>query len=271
MNKSKNTSILITGSSKGFGLLFAEALAQEGHRVFATLRDPTQDTPLKLLPAKYPNLSIHKLDVADYTQIGELLPQLGSEIGVLINNAGYGLIGTQAEITPEQLERQFRVNLFGAAELTRQTLPLLQKSQAGGLVINISSIASYLGLPTMGAYSATKTALNHLSMALAVEKGQEGLSVMVVQPGPFETEFRQSAQRVGVGEGQSHQSMFSAQEPPDKVVKLVCDLVRRKLEGRLGTYQEIPIGKGSLLLNLLARLLPPQALVKALARGFKKM
>jgi len=271
----KNINVLITGCSKGFGLLFADKLASEGYKVYATYRDASKAASLKEIAKKYSNIHLFELDVNCAEQILTLKTFIEREDGklnVLINNAGYGLMGLLNELSTEKLKEQFATNVFAPIELSKLFMTLLSQSENGGLIINISSIASYLGLPAFGAYSSSKAALNNLSMSLACENASSGLSVAVIEPGPFETNFRESVVQVGdVDKYQSARSkLCSGREDPGMVSDLVSRLIKQKLTGKLPSFQEIPIGKNTHLFRLLMRWLPQEWIVKFIATETSK-
>ncbi len=266
------TNILITGCSKGFGLIFTEKLALQGHKVYAGARDLAAASHLMKLCEKYKNIEPLKLDVCNDEHIETAVKKIQLEdgaLGVLINNAGYGLMGPFADLEPSNLKKQFETNLFGNIELTRKMLPLLIPC---GLVINLSSVASFLGLPCFGAYSASKVALNTLSMSLAVENAEHNLSVAVIEPGPYSTGFRDSVKHVGETEAyqKARSKLFKTQQNPEEVALLVSKLVEKKLNNKLGPYTEIPIGKNTNLFRILSRWLPQELLVKLMIEGSRR-
>jgi NAD(P)-dependent dehydrogenase (short-subunit alcohol dehydrogenase family) len=266
-NQKSQTSVLITGCSKGFGLLFAEQLALKGHKVYATARDLSQAGDLLKLKEQHSNIEVIQLNVLEQADIEKAVQCVSEKengsLGVLINNAGYGLLGDILDLETSQLEHQFRTNVFAPFALTKQCFPLLKSKDHGGLIINISSVASFLGFPSYGAYSATKAALNNMSMSLASETAKQGISVAVIQPGPFRTEFRESAKQIGKARDykELRSKFLGTQENPIIVYDLVEKLIQRKLAGKLKAYSEIPIGKDSNLLRILSRCLSHEWLV----------
>ncbi|HEY9886568.1 MAG TPA: SDR family NAD(P)-dependent oxidoreductase [Vampirovibrionales bacterium] len=268
-------SVLITGCSKGFGLLFAEELAKENYIVYATARNLNEAPNLTKLAEDYSNITILELDVTNPDHLYSVISRISEEqskLDILINNAGYGLLGKADELDLAKLKRQFDINVFAPVEITKQCLSLLHHGFNGGLVINISSIASYLGLPTFGAYSATKTALNHLSMSLAIEQFGNDLSVAVIQPGPFETEFSESASKLSERpyRAKKGSGLFSKREDPIIVSNLVKKIIRKKEKNSLPAYTEYPVGKGANLLRLASRWLPLSLFVKLMSKGAYK-
>ncbi|MDJ0624783.1 MAG: SDR family NAD(P)-dependent oxidoreductase [Candidatus Caenarcaniphilales bacterium] len=265
-------SILITGCSKGFGLLFAEELAKDGHKVYATTRDLANAQSLLNLTNKYRNLHVLKFDVVNSTELDTVHKIIDHEengkLDVLINNAGYGLMGRVDEVDHSQIQRQFETNTFAPIEISKQFLSLLNQSEKGGLIINISSIASYFGLPGFGVYSSSKAALNTLSMSLAIENKNRKLSVVLVEPGPFETSFRESVIRMGEDESyqKARSGLFPSREDPLLVSNLVKGVILEKHKEKLGAFREIPIGKKSNLLRLVSRWLPQEMIVNLMSK-----
>ncbi len=263
--------ILITGCSKGFGLLFAEYLAKsnKNFKVFATARNLQEAGDLKALKEQFNNLEILELDVLNTAHIDAIIDLMAVEkIDVLINNAGYGLIGKIIDLESEALYKQFATNVFAPTELTRKLLPHFNSD---GLIINISSVASYLGLPSFGAYSASKAALNALSMSLAAENSALGLSVAVIEPGPYNTQFRESVRHLGdVSDYQQTRSkLFKTQENAAEVAELIYKLICLKQKNKLPAYSEIPIGSNTNLLRFASRWLPLEWLVNFMISQYK--
>lgn len=179
----------ITGSSTGLGRALAEVLLEKGFRVAATARRPADLEPLAkkfrsqvLCPA---------LDVTKPDQVRRAIQQTLDHFGridVCVNNAGYGLIGGVEEVTDTEIRRQFDTNFFGALDVTRAVLPHFRK-QRSGHIVNISSIGGFRAIAGASIYNATKFALEALSEALAKEVAPLGIRVVLVEPGPFRTDF----------------------------------------------------------------------------------
>lgn len=179
---------LITGCSSGFGQRLALAAAERGDRVVATARNIEA---IREMARPFEGRMIAlPLDVTDVGSINaavaEALATFGG-IDILVNNAGYGLFGAIEEGTPEEYRPLFEVNVFGLIETTRAMLPTLRGN--GGTIINMSSGAGITGSGGGGYYNATKFAVEGLSEALAGELAPFGVRVILVEPGPFRTEF----------------------------------------------------------------------------------
>jgi NAD(P)-dependent dehydrogenase (short-subunit alcohol dehydrogenase family) len=184
---------LITGCSTGLGRAVAEAAAAAGHRVLATARRPET---LGGLGARFAaNVVIKKLDVRDPVDCASCVAAAVRAFGgvdVLVNNAAYGQLGAVEEIGDEELARQFETNVFGTWRLTRLVLPLM-RAQGHGDVLMVSSAAGRMAFPGLGAYTATKYALEGLADTLSVELTGTGVDVTVLEPGAFATKWGESA------------------------------------------------------------------------------
>ncbi|HEY9619831.1 MAG TPA: oxidoreductase [Crinalium sp.] len=180
---------LITGSSTGLGRALAEAVLAEGDRVIVTARNPDK---IQDLAQQYPQTAKAVcLDVTDPVTI-QTAVQNGLEafgrIDVLVNNAGYGLMGAIEEVSDQQIRDQFETNFFGLLNVTRAVIPIFRK-QNSGHIVNISSIAGRLTSPVLGLYCASKFAVEGLSETLAQELEPFGIHVTIIEPGGFGTDF----------------------------------------------------------------------------------
>jgi NAD(P)-dependent dehydrogenase (short-subunit alcohol dehydrogenase family) len=191
-NKAKQV-WFITGASSGFGEAFARYALAQGHAVVATARDPRKLAHLvEIAPQR---VLAQRLDVTDAAQAHEAVAAARERFGridVLINNAGYGIVGAVEETPADALRALMDTNFFGAVEVTRAALPLL-RSQRGGAIVNISSLGGQLSMPGFGAYSASKFALEGMSEALAQELAPFGVKVLIVEPGSFRTNLAGAA------------------------------------------------------------------------------
>lgn len=178
----------ITGASRGFGArITAQALAQ-GDAVVATARDSS--TVTKQFGENESLLAV-KLDVTNEAQAHEAARAAVKKFGridVLVNNAGFGLLGAVEEASDAEVQRVFGTNVFGLLNVTRAVLPHMRR-QRSGHVINISSVGGYAGYPGWGVYGATKFAVEGLSEAMTAELAPLGIHVTVVEPGFFRTDF----------------------------------------------------------------------------------
>lgn len=185
--------VLVTGSSSGFGLQIVKDLLLEGHFVIATLRKAEERMDLfKDLLSEHPEkLVIKSLDVTkekDRENIYSFLKnELGRELNVLVNNAGVGFFGSLEDMSEVQIREQMEVNFFGSTFLTRKLMPLLRESR--GKVINISSLMGRYSSPLGAVYSASKYALEGLSEGLKYELAPFGVEVTTLAPGGHRTNF----------------------------------------------------------------------------------
>ena len=180
---------LITGCSSGLGHALATQVLARGQRVIATARNPDA---LAELSARYPaTCRAVALDVTDAAQAKAAIAQAAEVFGrldVVVNNAGYGLVGAFEELSEEQIARNFETNFFGALRVIRAALPIL-RAQGSGHIVNISAAAAIANYAGLSIYGATKCALEGVSESLALELRPLGINVTLVQPGPFRTGF----------------------------------------------------------------------------------
>ncbi len=184
-------SVLITGCSSGLGLYMAESLQRDGWMVFATAR---KEQDIENLKSK--GIDTYYLDVTDSGSIEKLVKYVSKKtdgkLYALINNAGCGYSGALEDITRDTMRNQFEVNVFGVHELTNQVIPIFRKNKTGRIV-NISSAAGRFSTPFMGAYSASKFALEALSDALRFELRNTGIKISIIEPGPLKSDFSKNA------------------------------------------------------------------------------
>jgi NAD(P)-dependent dehydrogenase (short-subunit alcohol dehydrogenase family) len=179
----------ITGTSKGFGRIWAEAALERGDRVAATARDPRT---LSELVERYGEAVLAlQLDVTDRAQVDTAVQQAHERFGrldVVVNNAGYGLFGTIEEVSEAQARAQMETNVFGALWVTQAALPLLRE-QRSGHIIQVSSIGGVQAFQGLGLYHASKWALEGFSQSLAAEVGRFGINVTIVEPTGYPTDW----------------------------------------------------------------------------------
>jgi NAD(P)-dependent dehydrogenase (short-subunit alcohol dehydrogenase family) len=178
----------ITGASRGFGARIAEEALAAGDAVVATARDPSTITARL---GSHERLLAARLDVTSEAEAHEAAGQAVRKFGridVLVNNAGYGLLGAIEEASAQETEKIFGTNVFGLLGVTRAVLPHMRR-QRSGHIINLSSVGGYTGYPSWGIYGATKFAVEGISEALGAEVAPLGIHVTVVEPGFFRTDF----------------------------------------------------------------------------------
>ena len=179
----------ITGCSTGFGCELAKLVIARGWRAVVTARDRARVAGL-VRGAEDRALAL-ALDVTDPAQIAAALAESREKFGridVLVNNAGYGYQSSVEEGEEEKIRAQFDANVFGLFALTRAVLPTM-RAQGAGHILNITSVAGFIGFPASGYYSASKHAVEGFSDALAAEAGPLGIRVTCVEPGPFRTDW----------------------------------------------------------------------------------
>jgi NAD(P)-dependent dehydrogenase (short-subunit alcohol dehydrogenase family) len=179
----------ITGTSKGFGRIWAEAALERGDRVAATARDAATLGPL--VDAYGESVLALELDVTDKPAVDAAVAQAHERFGrldVVVNNAGYGLFGTIEEVTEEEARAQIETNVFGALWVTKAALPIL-RAQRSGHIIQVSSIGGVNAFPGVGLYNASKWALEGFSTALAAEVADFGVHVTLVEPTGYATDW----------------------------------------------------------------------------------
>jgi NAD(P)-dependent dehydrogenase (short-subunit alcohol dehydrogenase family) len=224
---------LITGASKGLGLLLTNLLLSAGHKVVATSRNPASLEEGITLHRE--NLYPLALDIASDPDVKKAIEKAVAHFGrldVVVNNAGYSLVGSMEEMSDEEFRSTMDVNLFGTVNIIRHVMPYLRK-QRSGHVINISSNAGYVGFANAASYNAAKFGVIGISEALDQEVKPFGIKVTVVAPGQFRTEFMNSIQYVknridvyGIDQAEKMWSDFSGKQQgnPDKLAKILMKI-----------------------------------------------
>lgn len=183
--------VVVTGASMGIGEAIARAFVSEGARVVMSSRDFKRLEQARARVGTLERTAAIECDVRDHRQIDGLVGEARDRFGridVWINNAGYGMLDSVATMSMGECRKLFDTNFFGALECMQTVIPIL-KAQGNGTIINISSIVGHLPVPHMGAYSATKHALNAISEAARLELEASGVRVMSVCPGRIRTNF----------------------------------------------------------------------------------
>ena len=178
--------IFITGASSGLGKATAKLFQSKGWKVIATMRNPDKETELTNLE----NVTVLKLDVTNLEQIQEIVHKATTEhtIDVVLNNAGYGLVGALEAITDDQIIRQINTNLLGVIRVTKAFIPHFRENK-GGLFLTTTSIGGLLTFPLDSLYHATKWALEGWSESLSFELGLHNIQIKTIAPGGIKTEF----------------------------------------------------------------------------------
>jgi NAD(P)-dependent dehydrogenase (short-subunit alcohol dehydrogenase family) len=181
--------VLVTGTSSGIGLATAKILAEHGYTVFSTVRKMSDEQQL----TGFPNLTPLIMDVTDGDSIKKAINKVqaklkpADEVVGLVNNAGIAVSGPLGYMALEEIRIQFEVNVIGLLAVTQAFLPLLRAGNIPGRVINLSSVAGRVASPFLGAYAASKHAVEAISDALRRELMPFGIKVVVIQPGPIAT------------------------------------------------------------------------------------
>jgi NAD(P)-dependent dehydrogenase (short-subunit alcohol dehydrogenase family) len=179
----------ITGTSKGFGRIWAEAALQRGDKVAATARDA--GTLADLVDTYGDAVLPMTLDVTDKATVDAAVGRAHEHFGrldVVVNNAGYGLFGTIEEVTEDQARAEFETNLFGALWVTKASLPYLRE-QGSGHIIQVSSIGGVNAFPGLGLYHASKWALEGFTQSLRAEVEGFGIKVTLIEPTGYATDW----------------------------------------------------------------------------------
>jgi len=188
--------ILITGATAGIGRITALHLAQQGHHVIASGRKASELAKLKA-EAGALKLDTIFLDVTSKVSIASAIEAVdkltaGRGLDVLVNNAGFGVLGPTSEISDSEMRRQYETNVFGLMNVTRAFLPQM-RDRRSGRIVNVSSLGGQLTLPYFGVYNSTKYAVESLSDALRYELKPFGIDVVLIEPGVIRTNFEATA------------------------------------------------------------------------------
>jgi len=226
----------ITGASKGLGLALTKLSLANGDKVIATSRN-VEDFKASITEHQENFLSL-RVDITSDEEVKNAVAKSIEKFGVLdvvVNNAGYSLVGSMEEMTDKEFRKTMDVNLFGTVNVIRNVMPYLRKQQSGHF-INISSNAGYVGFGNAASYNASKFAVIGLSEALAEETKQFGIKVTVVAPGQFRTSFMNKGSMVfaknridvyGLDKSEKMWTNYSGQQigDPEKLVKILTGIV----------------------------------------------
>jgi len=179
--------VVITGASSGIGKSAAKYFASKGWNVAATMRSPEKSNDLLDIPG----VRTFRLDVTDKESIQHAINAIIAEFGgidVMVNNAGYSLVGAFETFTPEQIQKQFDTNVFGVMNSIRAVLPHFRKRKAG-TIITVTSVGGFITFPIYSVYHSTKWALEGFLEALQYELKPFNIKVKNIEPGPIKTDF----------------------------------------------------------------------------------
>jgi NAD(P)-dependent dehydrogenase (short-subunit alcohol dehydrogenase family) len=190
-NRNKKVAV-VTGSSSGIGFETSLLLAKNGFFTYATMRNLNKSQGIIDLKHKEKlPLEVLQLDVTDDKSVKEAIGKIANEretIDVLVNNAGYALVGSLEELFIQEFKEQFETNVFGVIRVLQEVLPIMRKRRHG-TIVNIGSVAGKIGFPLTSAYVSSKFALEGLSESMAYEVEQFGLKVVLIEPGVIKTNF----------------------------------------------------------------------------------
>jgi len=183
---------LVTGSSSGIGYETALLLARNGFDTFATMRNMNKSKDITEV-SKRENLPLRvmQLDVNDDRSVADAIKNILNEkksIEVVVNNAGYGLMGSVEDSSLDEIKAQFETNFFGAIRVIKEVIPIMRK-QRTGTIVNVSSVAGRIGFPMGSAYVSSKFALEGLSESMSYELKQFGIKIVLIEPGVINTNF----------------------------------------------------------------------------------
>jgi NAD(P)-dependent dehydrogenase (short-subunit alcohol dehydrogenase family) len=183
---------VVTGSSSGIGYETSLALAREGFLTYATMRNLEKGSGIKSVSDKENlPLKLMQLDVTDDASVSKAVQSIvcdSGRIDVIVNNAGYGLVGAFEDLSLDEIKQQYETNFFGVVRVTQAVIPIMRK-QKSGKIINMSSGAGRFGYPGGSAYVSTKFAMEGLSESLSYELDSFGIKVILVEPGVIRTNF----------------------------------------------------------------------------------
>jgi len=262
--------VLVTGGSSGIGKSVGEFLTQKGVIVYGTSRNPSKikNHPFKLI----------SLDVTNLESINNAIKMVISEEGnidVLVNNAGMGITGSIEDTPTDEMRKVFDTNFFGAIDVIKAVLPQM-RSQKSGLIINITSIAGYMGLPFRGIYSATKGALELTTETLSMELKQFGIRVTNIAPGEFATNIASGRYHTPVFDTSPYKEVYQRNlnlmngdvnggDDPIAMAKAIYKIINTKtpkLHYKVGPFMD----KFAIVLK---RILPDKLFEKLLMNNYK--
>ena len=254
--------VLVTGASSGIGKCCAEYLAQQGYRVYGTSRR-TDSTLSEQRPSHTNLFKMIQMDVTDESSVKkgiDFIIARESSIDVVVNNAGFAIIGSLEDTTIAEAKSQLETNFFGALRICRAVLPVMRR-QGTGYIVSVSSIGGLIGLPFQSAYSASKFALEGAMEALRMEVRPFGIQVVLIEPGDFQTEIttqRQKAEK-SIGNSayygtfqkvlrivESGERKASTPEPIARLINNIIHMNSPRLRYTVGTFSQriaVPLKK----------------------------
>jgi NAD(P)-dependent dehydrogenase (short-subunit alcohol dehydrogenase family) len=262
--------VFLTGASSGIGLATAKMLAGRGDEVWGTSRD------IARLP-QLPRLHAVRLDLGDIVSLGESFNEGLREAGhfdVVINNAGRGHFGPSEFLSAEAVHAQFQTVVFAHIELCRLAL-LSMRAHGGGCIINVTSLASRLPVPFMGAYNAAKAAMASFTMSLQLELEQSNIRVIDLQPGDIRTDFNDAIAKTDGGDPRYTARVEQAWRVADRNMKAAPEpeLVARRIAKLIDAANPTPrvtVGDSfqAIVAPLIFRFLPQRVRIWGLKRYY---
>ena len=262
--------VLITGGSSGIGKSIGEFLHQKGFVVYGTSRNPE-----KITNSIFPLVALDVRDKQSIVNCVAEVIQKSGRLDIVINNAGVGITGPIEEIPIEEIRNNFETNLFGPIEVMKAVLPQMRE-QKSGLIINITSIAGYMGLPYRGIYSASKGALELITEALRMEVKSFGIQITNVAPGDFATNIASGRYHAPVVKGSAYEvpygntlkemdSHVDSGSNPNEMAEAIFAIIQTdkpKVHYKVGAFMQ----KFSIVLK---RILPDTVYEKMLMNHYK--
>lgn len=262
--------VLITGGSSGIGKSIGEFLHKKGFVVYGTSRNPE-----KVVNSVFPLVALDVRNAESIKAAVAKIIETSGKLDVVINNAGVGITGPLEEIPMEEIKNNFETNFFGPIEVMKAVLPQMRE-QKSGLIINITSIAAYMGLPYRSVYSASKGALELITEALRMEVKQFGIEITNVAPGDFATNIASGRYHAPVIKGSAYEKVYGdtlatmnehvdAGSNPNEMAEAVYKIMQEKspkVHYKVGVFMQ----KFSIVLK---RVLPDKVYEKMLMNHYK--
>jgi len=196
MTKVREKVALVTGSSSGIGFETSLLLAKNGFHTFASVRNLEKAKAIMNISDKGElPIQVVELDITSDKSVNAAINKIKEEanrIDVVVNNAGYSLIGALEDLSMDEIKEQFETNLFGTIRVIKVALPIMREQQAG-TIVNVSSMAGRVGFPLFPAYSSTKFALEGVSESLRLETDPLGIKIVLIEPGTIKSNFASNA------------------------------------------------------------------------------
>jgi len=265
-----NKVVLITGGSSGIGKSIGEFLHHKGFVVYGTSRNPD-----RILNSAFPLVALDVRDAASIESAVAKIIATSGRLDIVVNNAGVGITGPMEEIPTAEMKSHFDTNFFGPIEVMKAVLPQM-RAQGDGLIINITSIAGYMGLPYRSMYSASKGALEIVTEALRMEVKAFGVQITNVAPGDFATNIASGRYHAPVIKGSAYETSYGeslrtmdehvdAGSNPNEMAEAVYKIIQTKkpkIHYKVGAFMQ----KFSIVLK---RILPDKVYEKMLMNHYK--